>query len=257
MILKPARLLVLLIATAALPVMAQNLAVVNGKPIPMSLSDGFIKQLEAKGQKDSPELRDKVKEHLVELEVLAQEADKLGLAKDPEVKTQIAYTREQILSNALMQDYVKKNPIKDADARAEYDKLKAQAPAKEYHARHILVDSEDEAKAIIVKLKGGAKFEDLAKEKSKDPTAPSGGDLDWGSNYEKPFYDAMVALKKGQFTETPVKTKYGFHIIKLEDTRDVKIPTFEEVKNNVIQQMQQKQVMEYRAALRAKAKVQP
>jgi peptidyl-prolyl cis-trans isomerase C len=258
MTLKPARLLVLLIATAALPVMAQNLAVVNGKPIPSSRADMMIKQLASRGQKDSPELREKVKEQLIDYEVLTQEADKLGLAKTDEVKSQLDYARQQILIGALVQEHVKKFPVKEADIKAEYDKFKAQAPDKEYHARHILVEKEDDAKAIIVKLKSGAKFEDLAKQSKDTGSAANGGDLDWANpnGYVKPFSDAMIALKKGQFTETPVKTQYGYHVIKLEDVRAAKVPTFEELKPQITQSLQQKELEAYRLELKAKAKIQ-
>jgi len=257
MILKTASLLALVLATASLPVMAQNIAVVNGKPIPTARADLLIKQLAQRGQKDSPEVREKIKEQLIDFEVLSQEAAKMGLEKDEDVKTQLALAREQILISAMFQDHVKKNPIKDETVKAEYDKLKASASDKEYHARHILVDNEDDAKAIIVKLKGGAKFEDLAKEKSKD-SAASGGDLDWvtPNGLAQPFAEALVTLKKGQFTETPVHTKFGYHVIKLEDTRPAKIPSFEEVKANIAQQMQQKELEKYRMDLRAKAKIQ-
>lgn len=258
MTLKPARLLMMLVAAVAIPAMAQNLAVVNGKPVPSSRADAMIKQLAAQGQPDSPQLRAMVKEELINREILIQEADKLGLSNSPDVKNQVEIARQSIAIRALVQDYLKKNPVKDAEIQAEYDKFKAQAGDKEYHARHILVDKEDEAKAIITKLKGGAKFEDLAKQ-SKDPgSAANGGDLDWASpaSFVKPFSDAMIALQKGQITETPVKTQYGFHVIKLEDVRAAKIPTLEEVKPQIAESLQQKKLQTYQEDLRKKAKIQ-
>lgn len=258
MISKPARLLVLLFATAALPVLAQNLAVVNGKPIPSSRADVMIKQMATQGQQDSPQLRAMVKEELINREILIQEADKLGLGTSAEVKNQLELARQSIVIRALVADYVKKNPVKDADLKAEYDKFKAQAGDKEYHARHILVEKEDEAKAIIAKLKAGAKFEDLAKQ-SKDPgSAANGGDLDWASpaSFVKPFSDAMIALQKGQVTETPVKTQFGYHVIKLEDVRAAKVPAFEEVKPQIAEQLQQQKLQAYQQELRKKAKIQ-
>ncbi len=258
MISKPARLLVLLFATAALPALAQNLAVVNGKPIPSSRADVMIKQMATQGQQDSPQLRTMVKEELINREILIQEADKLGLGTSAEVKNQLELARQSIVIRALVADYVKKNPVKDADLKAEYDKFKAQAGDKEYHARHILVEKEDEAKAIIAKLKAGAKFEDLAKQ-SKDPgSAANGGDLDWASpaSFVKPFSDAMVALQKGQITETPVKTQFGYHVIKLEDVRAAKVPAFEEVKPQIAEQLQQQKLQAYQQELRKKAKIQ-
>jgi peptidyl-prolyl cis-trans isomerase C len=256
--LKSIRLLVLLSATATLPALAQNIAVVNGKPIPSSRVDTMVKQMAAQGQQDSPQLRAMVKEELVNREILLQEADKLGLSGSQEVKNQLEMARQSILIRALVADYIKKNPVKDAELKAEYDKYKAQAGDKEYHARHILVDKEEDAKAIIAKLKGGAKFDELAKQ-SKDPgSAGNGGDLDWASpaSYVKPFSDAMVALQKGQITETPVKTQFGYHVIKLEDVRAAKIPPFEEVKPQIAEQLQQRKLQAYQQELRKKAKVQ-
>jgi peptidyl-prolyl cis-trans isomerase C len=255
---KPARLLALVLATATLPVMAQTLVTVNGKPIPSSREDAIVKQITARGQKDSPELRAKVKDQLIDYAVIAQEAEKMGLAKSDDVKSQLDNAKQQILIGALVQDHVKNNPVKEADIKAEYERIKATMPTLEYHARHILVDKEDDAKAIVVKLKGGAKFEDLAKESSKDSTASNGGDLDWGNpaGYVKPFSDALVGLKKGQFTETPVHTEFGYHIIKLEDTRPAKIPTYDELKQRISDELQQKELRDYVAKLRAKAKIQ-
>jgi peptidyl-prolyl cis-trans isomerase C len=158
----------------------------------------------------------------------------------------------------MLADYVKKNPVKDADIKAEYDKVKAQSGDKEYHARHILVATEDEAKQIIAKLKGGAKFEELAKQ-SKDPgSAQNGGDLDWASpaNFVPEFSKAMTSLQKGAITETPVKSQFGYHVIKLEDVRPTKFPSLEEVKQQVTEQLQQRKLAAYREELRKKAKIQ-
>ncbi|MFJ7566059.1 peptidylprolyl isomerase [Herminiimonas sp. NPDC097707] len=258
MTLKPAHLLVALFVFAALPAMAQNLAVVNGKPVPSSRADIMIKQMAAQGQQDTPELRAMVKEELINREILIQEADKLGLGTNAEVKSQVEIARQSILIRALVADFLKKNPVKDADIKAEYDRFRAQASDKEYHARHILVEKEDEAKAIIAKLKGGAKFEELAKQ-SKDPgSADNGGDLDWAAPaaFVKPFSDAMVSLQKGQLYETPVKTQFGYHVIKLDDVRAAKIPTLEEVKPQIAEGLQQKKLQAFQQQLRAKAKIQ-
>ena len=245
---KPSRLLVVLFAAATLPVMAQNLAVVNGKAIPSSRADMMVKQLSAQGgQPDTPELRSMVKDELINREVLIQEADKLGLGNNADVKAQADIARQSILIRALVADFVKKNPIKDADIQAEYDKFKATAGDKEYHARHILVENEADAKAIITKLKAGGKFEDLAKQ-SKDPgSAANGGDLGWATpaSFVKPFSDALVALKPGQLTDTPVKTQFGYHVIKLEEVRAAKIPTLAEVKPQITEALQQKKLQAY------------
>lgn len=255
---KPARLLVVLLAAVALPVLAQNLAVVNGKKVPSSRVDVMVKQMVAQGQQDSPQLRAMIKEELINREILIQEADKMGLGNTAEVKNQLEIARQSIVIRSLVADFLKKNPVKDDDIKAEYDKFKAQAGDKEYHVRHILVEKEDEAKAIIAKLKSGSKFEDLAKQ-SKDPgSAARGGDLDWAApaSYVKPFSDAMVALQKGQITETPVQSQFGFHVIKLEDVRAAKIPTLDEVKPQISESLQQKKLQAFQQELRKKAKVQ-
>jgi peptidyl-prolyl cis-trans isomerase C len=195
---------------------------------------------------------------LINREILMQEADRQGLTNSPEVKSQMDMARQSIVIRALVQDYVKKNPVSEADMKAEYDKFKAQAGDKEYHARHILVEKEEDAKDIIAKLKGGAKFEDLAKQ-SKDPgSAANGGDLDWAppTAFVKPFSDAMIALQKGQITETPVKTQFGYHVIKLEDSRPAKVPTFEEVKPQIAESLQQQKLQAYQQELKKKAKIQ-
>jgi peptidyl-prolyl cis-trans isomerase C len=258
MTLKPARLLAFLLATAALPALAQNVAVVNGKPIPSSRVEMLVKQMTGQGQQDTPQLRAMIKEELINREILLQEADKRGVSNTPEVKNQLDMARQQITIRALVTDFLKKNPVKEADMKAEYDKFKSQAGDKEYHARHILVEKEDDAKAIIAKLKSGGKFDELAKQ-SKDPgSAGNGGDLDWAapSSYVKPFADALVALKKGEITESPVKTQFGYHVIKLEDTRAAKIPTFEEVKPQISESLQQRKLQAFQEELRKKAKIQ-
>lgn len=233
-------------------------ATVNGKAIPASRIDALVAAQVAQGQPDSPTLRTAVREELVRREIIAQEAAKKGFDKKPEVIQQLALTQQGVLIGAYLQDYVKTHPITDDMLKAEYDKLKKTLGDKEYKARHILVDNEEEAKAIIAKIKGGEKFEELAK-KSKDPgSAERGGDLGWSNkaSYVKPFSDALTALEKGKTTETPVKSDFGYHIIQLEDVRDMKIPTLDEIKPQLTQRMQQAVVEKHVEALRAKAKVQ-
>jgi peptidyl-prolyl cis-trans isomerase C len=254
---KPARLLLVLIAIAAAPAFAQNLAVVNGKPIPSSRVDDAVKQVMAQGQQqDSPQLRDAIKKNMIEREVMVQEAIKQGYDKKPDVKAALDSARQTIVINQLARDYIAKHPVTDAEIKAEYDKVRAQIGDKEYHVRHILAETEADAKAIIAKLKGGAKFEELAKQ-SKDGSAANGGDLDWASaaSYVPEFSKAMVALNKGQITETPVKTQFGYHVIKLEDTRAVKFPTLEQAKPQVTEAVQQKKIQAFRESLMKKAKI--
>jgi peptidyl-prolyl cis-trans isomerase C len=258
MILKPARLLLAMIAMVAAPVFAQNVATVNGKPIPAAKVDQMVKQVVAQGKAtDSPQLREMIKKDLIGREVLLQQADKEGIGNRADVKAAVDNARQSIIINAMLADYVKKNPISDAAIKAEYDKYKAQAGDKEYHARHILVDSEQQAKDIIAKLKGGAKFEDLAKQSKDTGSASNGGDLDWAgpATFVPEFSKAMVGLQKGAITETPVKTQYGWHVIKLEDVRPAKFPSLEEAKGQIAEGLQQKQLAQFRESLLKKATI--
>ena len=260
MILKPARLLFALLAVVAIPALAQNAATVNGKAIPAARVEQIVKQVVAQGkQADSPQLREAIKKDLIGREVLIQEADKQGFGTRADVKAALENARQSIIINAMLADYVKKNPVKDADIKAEYDKFAASNGGKEYKARHILVEKEADAKAIIGQLKKGGKFEEIAKKSSKDPgSGAKGGDLDWaaGGSYVKEFSDAMTKLDKGKMTETPVKTQFGYHIIRLDDTREAQMPKFDEVKPQITQQLQQQKLAKYQEDLRAKAKVE-
>lgn len=260
---KPARLLACLLAVAVLPSLAnaENLAVVNGKAIPSARVDTIVKNVvaQSRGQQvDSPDLRAKIKEDLINREVLLQEAQKQGFGNQPDVKEELEMARQTIVIRAMVASFVKKNPVSDAEIKSEYDKFKAQSGDKEYHARHILVEKEDEAKVIIAKLKGGTKFEDLAKQSKDTGSAANGGDLNWAppASYVKPFADAMVALKKGEVSHAPVKSQFGFHVIKLEDVRTAKVPSLDEVKPRISEALQQKKLQAFQDNLRKKAKIQ-
>ncbi|RJG21176.1 peptidylprolyl isomerase [Massilia cavernae] len=257
MMLKPARLLLVLIAMASAPAFAQNVATVNGKPIPAAKVDQIVKQVVAQGKEtDSPQLRDAIKKDLIAREVMIQEADKQGFGTRAEVKQALENARQSIIINAMLADYVKKNPVKDAEVKAEYDKYKAQMGDKQYHTRHILVATEDEAKAIITKLKGGTKFDELAKQSKDTESGARGGDIGWQSPgaLAPEYAKAMAALQKGAITDTPVKTQFGFHVIKLEDSRP--IPSFDEAKRQFSEQMQQRKLFTFREELMKKAKIQ-
>ncbi|WP_374586022.1 peptidylprolyl isomerase [Pseudoduganella sp.] len=255
---KPATLLLALSAVAATPAIAQNVATVNGKAIPAAQMEAAVKQAAAQGQPDSPQLREMIKKSLIGREVLVQEATKQGVAANKEVKDALEQARQDIIIRALLVDYVKKNPVSDAEIKAAYDQFKASKGDKEYHARHILVKTEKEATDIIAKLKGGAKFEELAKASQDPGSAANGGDLDWAApgNYVKPFADAMVALKDGQITEKPVQSQFGYHVIKLEGSRAAKVPALEEIKPQIAESLTQRKVAAYRDQLVSKAKVQ-
>lgn len=248
----------LLISVAPLA-SAQNVAIVNGKAVPTSRLDALAQQVTAStGRPLDDGLREQLKEEVILREVFMQEAAKRGVAASPEFKSQMELARQTILIRALFADWQKKNPVSDADVKAEYDKFAAANAGKEFRARHILVEKEDEAKSIIAAIKGGAKFEDLAKQKSKDPgSGANGGDLDWAnaSSYVTEFSEAMVKLDKGQMTDEPVKSQFGWHVIRVDDVRQAQLPAFEDVKGQIAQQMQQQRLQEYQESLRSKAKV--
>jgi peptidyl-prolyl cis-trans isomerase C len=237
---------------------AQNVAIVNGKPVPKARVEALLQQATKQGgQPRTPELEAQVKDEVVLREMFMQEAEKLGLARSADYKAQMELARQSILIRELFTDYTKKNPVTDAEIQAEYDKFKAQATGTEYRARHILVEKEDEAKALIAQIKGGAAFDELAKKNSKDPgSGQNGGDLDWANpnSYVPEFSQALSALKKGEMTETPVKTQFGYHIIKLEDTREAQFPALDEVKPQIQQRLGQQRLAKFRDDIKAKSK---
>ena len=239
-------------------VQAQNVAIVNGKAVPKSRVDALIDQATKGGnQQRTPELEQQARDEVVMREIFMQEAEKRGLAASADYKSKMEFARQQILIGELFADHQKKNPVTDADAKAEYEKIKAANAGTEYRARHILVETEQEAIGLIAQLKGGASFEELAKKHSKDPgSGAKGGDLDYAnpSSFVPEFSQALVSLKKGQMTDKAVKTQFGWHVIKLEDTREAQFPSFEEVKPQLVQRLQQQRIVALRDELRAKAK---
>jgi len=254
---RPHRLLISLLSLVCLPVFAQNIASVNGKPIPAARVESTVRQFTSQGQPDTPQLRAMIKDELINREILVQEAGKKQLDKTAAVREQMENMRQAILIRALKDDFLSKHPISEADMKAEYDRVKTLMGDKEYHARHILVNSEAEAKNIISQLNGGAKFEDLAKQ-SKDPgSAAKGGDLDWNSpaKFVQPFSDAMIKLSKGEITLVPVKSQFGYHVIKLEDVRPLQFPAYDDIKPRIEQNLQEKKLQAYQKSLREKAKV--
>jgi peptidyl-prolyl cis-trans isomerase C len=250
-------------AFAAAPAIAAQstppAAKVNGTSIPAYRLDAAIKARLAQGQQDSPELRGAIRDALINQELVAQEAVKKGLDKQPNIAARIELDRQMTLVNAYFEDYLKKNPVSDDVLRKEYERIKPQIPAKEYKVRHILVEKEEDAKNILAQLKKGGNFEKLAAQHSTDPGSKTrGGDLDWGpaQRYVKPFADAVTKLKKGEMVEAPVHTDFGYHIIRLDDERASKIPTFEEAKPKLQQMMQGSIVQKAVSDLRAKAKIE-
>ncbi len=238
---------------------AQNVAVVNGKPVPTTRVDALVKQIEASGRAVDDTVRAQIKEEVILREIFMQEAQKRGVANSAEFKNQMELARQTIMIRTLFAEYQKTNPVTDADVKAEYDKFVAANAGKEFKARHILVEKEADAKAIIANIKKGAKFEDIAKKDSKDPgSGANGGDLDWApaASYVPEFSQAMVKLAKGQMTDAPVQSQFGWHIIRVDDIRDAELPKFDEVKPQIVQQMTQQKLQKFQQDLREKAKIQ-
>ncbi len=248
-----------LLCALAPAVLAQNVAIVNGKAVPKSRVDALAQQIARSGRPVTPEMEGQIKDEVIAREIFIQEAQKQGLDATEDFKTQLELARQTLLIRELFGNYQKSNPVTDAEIKAEFDKFAAANGGKEYKARHILVEKENEAKAIIAQLKKGGKFEDIAKKASKDPgSGAKGGDLDWANagNYVAEFSQALTGLTKGKLTETPVKTQFGYHIIRLDDVRDAQLPKFDEVKPQITQQMQQQKMGKFQEELRAKAKIE-
>lgn len=245
--------------TLALPASAQNIAIVNGKAVPKARAEALAQQVARSGRPVTPELEGQIKDEVIAREIFMQEAQKLGLDATEDFKTQLELARQTILIRELFADFQKKNPVTDEEIKAEYDKFAAANGGKEYKARHILVEKESEAKDIIARLKKGAKFEDIAKKQSKDPgSGAKGGDLDWANpgSYVKEFTEALIKLNKGQTTDAPVQSQFGWHVIRLDDVRQAQLPKIDEVKPQIAQQLQQQRLAKFQEDLRAKAKVE-
>ncbi|KPU88295.1 peptidylprolyl isomerase [Variovorax paradoxus] len=248
-----------LLGAVPMAALAQNAAIVNGKAVPKARMDALAQQLAAAGRPVTPEMQGQLREEIVAREVFMQEAQKQGLDATEDYKNQLELARQAILIRALFENYRKTNPVSDADVKAEYDKFVAANGGKEYKARHILVETEDQAKKIMADLKKGAKFEDIAKKQSKDPgSGANGGDLDWANpaNFVPEFSEAMIKLKKGETTPAPIKTQFGWHIIRVDDIRQAQLPKMEDIKPQITQQLQQQRLQKYQEDLRAKAKIE-
>ena len=234
-------------------------ATVNGVAVPQARADFLMQQQQQRGAPDNEQMRAAVREELINREVIAQEAQRAGVGNNAEVKAQLDIVRQEIIVGAFLRDYARKHPITEAEIQKEYDRAKAQHGDKEYKARHILVETEDQAKSVIAELKKGAKFDELASKNSKDTgSAQRGGDLDWNvpGTFDKTFSDAMVKLEKGKYSEAPVKTRFGYHIIQLDDVRPAKFAAFGEVKPRIQQMLVQNKIDELIKGLRAKAKIE-
>lgn len=250
---------VALLCSLSAPVLAQNVAIVNGKAIPTARVEALSQQVARSGRQVTPEVQAQIKDEVIAREIFMQEAQKQGLEASADYKSQMELARQTILIRELFVTFQKNNAVTDAEVKAEYDKFTAANGGKEYRARHILVEKEDAAKAIIAQLKKGGKFEDIAKKSSKDPgSGANGGDLDWAAanNYVAEFAEALLSLSKGKMTETPVKTQFGYHIIRLDDVREAQLPKFDDVKPQITEQLTQQKLIKFQEDLRAKAKIE-
>lgn len=234
-------------------------ATVNGVAIPQQRGALLMRERAQQGQQDTPQLRAAVRDELVNREIISQEAARSGLTRNAELMNELELVRQTVIVQAFLREYIRSHPITDAEMQKEYDQIKSELGTREYKARHILVSSEEEAKGLIAELKKGGNFAELAKKNTQDQgTKEKGGDLDWQSpgSFDKDFSNMMIKLAKGKYTETPVKTRFGFHVIQLDDVRDAKHPPFAEVKNNLSQRVQRTRIEKLIAELRAKAKVE-
>ena len=249
---------VLLIQLGILAQAADLNITVNGKPIKKNLYDFVVKDITSRGQKMDDNLNNMIINRMIAMELINQEAEKTGLSKDPNYILKEELARKEMLYNTFLQNYVQKNPISESDIKNAYEQYKKDLGTQEFNAKHILVASEQEAKDVIAELNKGGNFTKLAKDKSKDPgSKDKGGDLGWfpANTMVKPFADALTSLKKGNFTTTPVQTQFGWHVIKLEDTRALQAPEFDKVKESLAKTLQQKQLDKLVLDLKAKAKI--
>ena len=248
-----------LLAVSALPALAQNVAIVNGKAVPKARVDAIAQQVAKAGRPVTPEMQGQLRDEVITREIFMQEAEKRGLAGGEDFKVQMELARQTIMIRELFTDFQKKNPVTEADLKAEYDKFVSSNGGKEFKARHILVDKEAEAVAIIASLKKGGKFDDIAKKQSKDTgSGAKGGDLDWANpaSYVPEFSAALGKLSKGQTTDTPVKTQFGYHVIRVDDVRTAQLPAFDEVKPEISKQLTQQKLTAFQEELRQKAKIE-
>ena len=248
-----------LIGTVSFAALAQNAAIVNGKAVPKTRMDMLAQQLAAAGRPVTPEMQPQLREEVITREVFMQEATKQGLDANDDYKAQLELARQAIMIRQLFENFKKTHPVTDAEVQAEYDKFVASNGGKEYKARHILGETKDQANKILADLKKGAKFEDIAKKQSKDPgSGANGGDLDWANpgSFVPEFSEALIALKKGETTPAPIKSQFGYHIIRLDDVRQAQLPKVDEVKPQITQQLQQQRLQKYQEDLRTAAKIE-
>lgn len=250
---------VALATTIALPAMAQNLAIINGKPVPTSRLDALATQLERSGRPVDDAVRAQLREEVILREIFAQEAERRGIKAQAEYRSQVQLAMQTILIRELFNDFQRTNPVTDAEVQAEYKRFVEANAGQEYRSRHILVATEAEAREIINQIRGGAAFEELARTRSQDSgSGQAGGDLDWASPFVfvAEFSEAMIQLGKGEMTQQPVQSQFGWHVIRVDDIRDTTLPSLAELRPQIEQSLQQEKLMEFQENLRARARIQ-
>lgn len=236
----------------------ESVATVNGKAISKGQFDLYVANIERQAGREIPaDQKSQLLDQFIGMELAAEAAEKSGVAKDPKVEDQVALAKLNVIVDAGLKKYLDEHPVTDEELKPEYDAQVAAMP-REYHARHILVDDKATADALTAQLKGGGDFAKIAKEKSKDSSKDNGGDLGWFTpeTMVKPFADAVAALQPGQMTDQPVQSQFGWHIIKLEESRAPAPPAFDEVKDRVKQIVQRKRLQSYLDELRKNAKIE-
>ena len=246
-------------AASVSPNSGQTYLTVNGKAIPKARADALAASMPvARGQQDAEAMRRAIGDELVRRELAAQEATKRGLDSRPDVRSQIDLAIQSVLVTAYLTDYVREHPVSDDAVRREYDGIRSTLGNREYKVRHILMATEGEANAILVKLKQGAKFNELAAQSKDRASKDHAGDLGWinAATYVRPFADALVKLQKGGRTVKPVQSEFGWHVIQLDDVRELKVPTLADIKPQLTQRLQQQIVERHLADLRARARIE-
>jgi len=245
-------------ATLTLPAYAQNIAIVNGKPVPTARLDALATQLERSGRPIDAAVREQLREEVILREIFVQEANRRGIRAQPDYRAQVELATQTILIRELFNDFQRRNPVTEAAVRAEYERFVAANGGQEFRARHILVETQADARAIIAQIQGGASFEELARTRSIDTgSGRNGGDLDWAAPhvFVAEFSQAMVQLERGKMTTDPVQSQFGWHIIRVDDIRQATLPSMAELRPQIEQSLQQEKLMQFQQDLRARAKI--
>jgi peptidyl-prolyl cis-trans isomerase C len=235
-----------------------TLASVNGTAITQNFFNFYIKAVTGKEASTlTPDQRSTALDNLVRAQLVAQQAQKEGVDKTEDTQDLLELTRLNVLQQTMEERYLKDKKPTEQEMRAEYETQVSSLPKLEYHARHILVATEPFAQKVVERLEKGGKFEDIAKQESMDSSKDNGGDLGWFTpdRMVKPFADAVVSMKPGEYTHKPVQTQYGWHVIQLVDTRDLAPPPFDQVKQRLEQVVQSKKFKAYTDDLLKNAKV--